>query len=88
MNKKDLLVTLAQRTETSQVTVLKVLDELTRIIQEQLASEGSISISKLAKFEHVHRAARMGRNPQTGAPLQISERVVVKVKALYPINKI
>jgi len=88
MNKQTLLTTIAERTGSTQVNVLNVLDALKAVISEELAANNEVTIYNLVKFKKVHRAARAGRNPQTGAPLTIAARDAVTAKVLAPISKV
>ncbi len=47
------------------------LDAVFGALTEALASGKKVQITGFGTFEVRHRAARMGRNPRTGAPVQI-----------------
>lgn len=49
-------------------------------IVKQLEEGKTVSISGFGKFLPVERAARVGRNPQTGEELQIEEKTAIRFK--------
>jgi nucleoid DNA-binding protein len=51
-----------------------------KTIPDTLAEGEVVSINDFGKFEQVIKAARTGRNPQTGAACQIEEKAAVKFK--------
>ena len=58
-----------------------LVDTAFDIIKQTLASGEEVKISSFGSFKVVHKAARTGRNPQTGEPLSIPARHIVKFKA-------
>ncbi len=65
-------------------TVRKAEDIVQHLVESivELVSEGhKVRIQQFGTFQQIHRAARMGRNPQTGAELEIPERKVLTFKA-------
>jgi DNA-binding protein HU-beta len=71
MNRRDLVAELADRTETDKRSADTSLQALIDIVTDTVAKGEPVAISGFAKFARVDRAARMGRNPQTGEPIQI-----------------
>src|SRR5262245_39624835 len=71
MNRRDLVAELADRIETDKRSADAQLQAFIEIITETVAKGEAVAISGFAKFARVDRAARMGRNPQTGEPIQI-----------------
>ncbi len=49
-------------------------------IQEELAKKGSVTLPGFGTFKTSERAARTGRNPQTGESMEISASTVVGFK--------
>lgn len=49
-------------------------------LENGLKEEGMVSVTPFGKFVVVERAARKGRNPQTGEEIEISARNVVRFK--------
>ena len=83
MNKKDLAKKILERNTTldSQAQVTRILESMIDIITETLATGEEVDIKGLVKFKKVKRAARTGRNPQTGEAIQRPEKEVVVAKA-------
>ena len=71
MNRRDLVATLAERLETDKRTADAHLQGFIDTITETVSKGEPVVISGFAKFARVDRAARMGRNPQTGAAIRI-----------------
>ena len=71
MNRRDLVAALAERTETDKRTADANLQAFIDTITDTVASGEVVVISGFAKFARVDRAARMGRNPQTGEAIRI-----------------
>ncbi len=81
MNKSELVDALATSAKLSKTDAAEVLDELVGIITGTLQSGDSVSISGFGTFSISNRAARTGRNPQTGATIDIPAARVPKFKA-------
>lgn len=80
MNKTELIETIAQRHDLSKKDVQAVLDEFEEIAGEIVAKgKDSLTIPGFLKFEQVARAARTGRNPKTGEPLEVPATNAAKV---------
>ncbi len=75
MNKAELLDALSGQTKDE---VSKTLDALLDIIGSTLAKGDKLLLVGFGTFEIQHRAARAGRNPQTGAPIEIAEATLPK----------
>ena len=86
MNRTDLIKAIAERTGQTQIAVVNVFDALTHEINIALARGESVEIHGLAKFKVEHKEARAGRNPATGAAIQIPAKNVVKVTAAKALN--
>lgn len=85
MNKADLTRLIAARTGQSAQGVAAVLDAQAEAITAHFAANAGVDteavLPGLGKLKTTTRAARTGRNPQTGAPVQIPARVAVKFSA-------
>lgn len=82
MNKTELVETIAQRTDIAKKDVLAVLDTFEDIAGEIVAKgKDTLTIPGFLKFERTKRAARTGRNPQTGEPLKVPASNAAKVTA-------
>lgn len=82
MNKSDLIKDVAAISGQSATTVDAVLDALAQATSRELGQGGDITIPGIAKLTTKERAARQGRNPQTGAPVDIPAKTVVAVKVV------
>ncbi len=71
MNRRDLVSHLADRLETDKRTADAHLQAVIDAITETVSKGEAVVISGFAKFARVDRAARMGRNPQTGEAIRI-----------------
>ncbi|MFC1622171.1 HU family DNA-binding protein [Patescibacteria group bacterium] len=71
MTKTDLVNAIADRAGMTKVDAAKAVDTLAEVLKGTLARGEKITWTGVGTFEVRPRAARMGRNPQTGAPLHI-----------------
>ena len=81
LNKTELVAKIAASTGQSQATVDAVLGGLFEALAESVGSGTKVSIPGWLAVERTHRAARSGRNPQTGATIEIPAGYSVKVSA-------
>ena len=79
MNHKELIAALAEASETDSKTAAAMLSALTDLVLERVGSGDVVTIPRLAKFALADRAARVGRNPQTGEQLAIPAKRVAKI---------
>ena len=79
MTKKDIAAAVADRTDVSAATAEAVLTEALAVIEQQLAKGEDVRLAGFGSFEPRKRAARTGRNPQTGEEIKIpaGQRVTV-----------
>ncbi|WP_269799010.1 HU family DNA-binding protein [Thauera phenolivorans] len=81
MNKGEFVEALADRLDLSRAQADRALSAVLDIISEQLAEGGKVSFTGFGSFEVSERAARTGRNPQTGAAIEIAASNVPKFTA-------
>ncbi|MFB0937959.1 MAG: DNA-binding protein HU-beta [Candidatus Azotimanducaceae bacterium] len=81
MNKSDLVDAMASDAGISKVAAKTALDSLTANVTSTLKKGGKVSLVGWGTWSISNRAARTGRNPQTGAAIQIKAKNVVKFKA-------
>jgi nucleoid DNA-binding protein len=81
MNKTELIDALAQKCDLSKADAARAVDGLTDVIAETLAKGESIAVLGFGNFTITERAARVGRNPKTGEPLQIAASKAPKFTA-------
>ncbi|MFI5864712.1 HU family DNA-binding protein [Streptomyces sp. NPDC051546] len=82
MNRSELVAALSDRAEVSRKDADALLSALAEVAGEVVAKgDEKITIPGFLSFERTFRAARTGRNPQTGEPLTVPEGYSVKVSA-------
>lgn len=84
MNKMELIEAVAEALDTSKANAGEVVDLFFSndgVIAKELKKGGSINITGFGSFEVRKRSARQGRNPQTGATIEIKAS---KVPAFRP----
>jgi DNA-binding protein HU-beta len=81
MNKTELINAVAEVSELSMKDAGKAVDALFETISNTLAKEEKIQLIGFGTFEVRERAARTGRNPQTGEEIQIQAS---KIPAFKP----
>jgi len=87
MNKTELAEKLAGRTDLTRAKALEVVDAIFSvedghgIIAVELDADRDVTIAGFGKFETRKRGAREGRNPATGATIQIAAKKVAAFKA-------
>lgn len=74
MRKQDLVRAVADATEQSEALSTKAVNAVFESIQAALADGDEVTISGFGSFKVVERAARQGRNPQTGEEMTIRAR--------------
>lgn len=70
----------ASKTGHTKKDVAALLEALVDVAYAQTKKAGEFAIPGLGKLVKKHRAARMGRNPATGAEIQIPAKTVVKFR--------
>ena len=80
MIKSQLLERLATASGMSKKEVNNFLEVLTQTAYKEVKASGEFSLPGLGKLVKKQRAARQGRNPATGATIQIPAKTVVKFR--------
>ena len=81
MTEADAIKYLAEQLSDSQVRVRAYLSTLANLIGRKLGQDGEdVVVPYLGKFSVSTRAARTGRNPQTGETINIPAKNAVKFK--------
>jgi len=88
LNKKELAEQAAGSLDVSRAEVERVLDALTDAIGASLAKGEAVAIAGFGTFEVRHRAARKGRNPQTGAEIDIAASNAPAFKPASALKKL
>ncbi len=71
MTKTDLIDAVADKAELTKVDAKRAVDSVDAVIAVTLARGEKVTWTGFGTFEVRARSARMGRNPQTGAPMRI-----------------
>lgn len=77
----ELVAAIAEKTELSKKDAEKALKAFTDVVAEELKKGEKIQLVGFGTFEVSERAAREGRNPQTGETMKIAASKAPKFKA-------
>ena len=78
MNKAELIAAIAERTGQPKKTAATTLDATLEVIKSSLVAGDPVALVGFGSFKVQTRKGREGRNPQTGEPLTIPSRQVVR----------
>jgi DNA-binding protein HU-beta len=81
MNKSEMVEAIANGSGITKADAIKVLDVFTKTVTDALKSGDQVVLPGFGSFSTGLRAARTGRNPQTGAAIEIKASRVAKFKA-------
>ena len=81
MNKTELVAAMAEKAGLSKKDAEAALKAFTETVAEELKKGEKIALVGFGTFEVSERAAREGRNPQTGAPMTIAASKAPKFKS-------
>jgi len=81
MNKSELIDAMAADAGISKASAKKALECMMGSVSSTLKAGGRVSLVGFGSWSVSRRAARDGRNPQTGATIKIAAKNVVKFKA-------
>ena len=81
MNKTELIAAVAEKAEISKKDSEKALKAFVDVVTEQLKAGDKVQVVAFGTFEVSERAAREGRNPQTGETMKIAACKAPKFKA-------
>lgn len=81
MNKQELVDAVAEKSELSKADAKRAIDAFVESVTDSLKDDGEVSLIGFGTFKVSARAARTGRNPQTGAEIQIAASKVPSFKA-------
>ena len=82
MNRRELVNAVAAHSGLEPKQVDAAVRGFTEVVTAVVAKGEPVSISGFAKFAKVERAARMGRNPQTGEPVKIKASKKARITPL------
>jgi DNA-binding protein HU-beta len=81
MNKSELIEAVAKEADISKAAAEKVLSAVTGAIVKAVSKGDTVSLIGFGSFKSSKRAARTGRNPQTGKELKIAATTVPRFSA-------
>lgn len=81
MNKSELIEAMASAADCTKVQAGAALDAFTDAVAKTLKKGDKVTLVGFGTFSVSKRAARTGRNPQTGAEIKIAAKKVAKFKA-------
>ena len=80
LNKTQLIGAVAAETGKTKVDAEKAIKSTLSAISGELAGGGNVTLIGFGTFSVIERAARNGKNPQTGATIKIAAKKVAKFK--------
>lgn len=81
MNKSELIDAVAETADLSKASATRALDSIVDTVTASLQKGEPVVLVGFGTFQVKDRAARTGRNPQTGAPIEIKAAKVPSFKA-------
>ncbi|WZL80813.1 HU family DNA-binding protein [Vallitaleaceae bacterium 9-2] len=81
MNKSELVSAMAAKTDLSKKDAEKALKAFIDVVTEELSQGGKIQLVGFGTYDVSERAARTGRNPQTGEEMKIAASKAPRFKA-------
>lgn len=87
MNRSELIDAIAQKSGVSKKDIGNVISALTDTVGEALEKGDKVALVGFGTFETRERAARTGRNPATGATMQIAAAKAPAFKAGAELKK-
>mgnify|MGYP003829918527 CR=1 FL=1 len=87
MNKGDLINMIAESASITKAQATSALSAVLDGISHELKAGGKVTLIGFGTFSVSRRDARTGRNPQTGKPITINAKKVVKFKPGSDLNE-
>ena len=81
MNKTELVAAMAEQAGLSKKDAEAALKAFTDVVAEELKANGKVQLVGFGTFEVSERAAREGRNPQTGESMTIAASKAVAIES-------
>ena len=76
MNKEELIAEISKKTKVSKKDASSILSATIETIEKSVKKGDKVTLVGFGTFAPRHRAARKGRNPQTGKELKIAAKTV------------
>lgn len=83
LTKSQLMAAMAEAWGVSKKDGGEMYDKMVDLVYKEIRRAGEVMMPGLGKMAKKHRAARMGRNPATGAQIHIPAKTVLK----FSVNK-
>ncbi len=87
MNKTELIDAIAKETKLSKKDSTAALNAFVDVVTKELKKKGKVQLVGFGTFETTKRAARTGKNPQTGAAIKIPASTAVRFKSGAVLKK-
>ena len=87
VNRTQLVAAIAEKANITKVQADAALAAFQEVLTESLTKGEAVKVTGLFSVERVERAARTGRNPQTGEQIQIPAGYGVKISAGSTLKK-
>ncbi len=87
MNKAELIDAMAKEAKLTKTDAKKALDAFVGVVGKSLKKGNKVVLVGFGTFSVNKRAARTGRNPQTGKEIKIAAKKVAKFKAGAELSK-
>jgi DNA-binding protein HU-beta len=81
MNREELIAAIANETGLTKAASDKAVKAFVDVVSNELANKGKVQLVGFGTFETTERAARVGKNPQTGEKIDIPAATAPKFKA-------
>ncbi len=86
MTKSQLMAALAEKSGLAKKQVVSFMEMLSEMAYKEVKSGGEFVLPGFGKLVKIQRKARTGRNPLTGAEIQIPAKTVVKFKVAKAVK--
>jgi len=86
-NKTDVINRVAEKLSISKKLSKKTVDTVIDTIIEMVNTEKSISLSGFGRFYEVNKPERIARNPKTGEPVDVPEKIMFKFRSSKLLEK-
>jgi DNA-binding protein HU-beta len=87
MTKNELAEQVAKRNGVAASQARQMLETTIEVLSDELAAGGEVALAGFGKFSVSHRAARQGRNPSTGATINIAASKAAKFSSASALKK-
>lgn len=82
LTKSQIVKHFSDKLEVTRATASAFLEELSTVAASEAKKAGAFVLPGIGKVVKVQRKARIGRNPQTGEPIKIPAKTVLRIRPL------